>query len=714
MNLKERLRSVLRGHPLPLPRKGSGFMTMLTPNPEIDLEPIKTRQQKLEAFVGWVYAAVSVIMTDVGQASWNIVTRKGERPEDTEFLDPRKIPGHFRRPNDFSSFRDAIELTQLHLDLVGEAFWHLLTPGDGSDEVIGFEVVYPHWIDDPIVREGRLVGWRVVIPGATGHREIAARDMIFFRYPHPLEPLCGMSPVAAIALSHELDQQARAYGAGLLKNNAIPPILITTEQELDPGDADIIGERWKDRHLLRPGEPGVLGKGATAKILGLTLAQIGLDSIDKMTRSQVFGSYGVPESKKGLVEDVNRANALANEITYQRNVIKPRLFRLAWGINVFLIPRIPSINGFEFRFDNPVSEDMAFQLEKVDTMIQRGMITINQGLNMLGEMEQDNGNVFLIPKNVERVPADQLDTPTFGPELQIKPSDRGSHMFEPVEFELAELKFLHRQGNVERRMISTVRVLFSVQQKKVVKAFRENAEEILGPRSAPNYVKDWESWEDEEDGRSLSIPTEVRQAVDQAIEEDRERWIEELAILILISIEAGWAIAKESIGEVAVDFNLIRAKAVEFADRHAAAQVGKILDTTKGTVNRIIALGIEDKRSIEIIADQLRKSFDVMKGGRAAAIARTETSAAVNHGMLETAKETRTRRGVEINKIWLTILDGNCRDDHCRAHRQEVRVDDHFVVGSSFMQRPHDPSAPAGQVINCRCSMVFKKVKVRR
>ena len=217
MNLKERLKMVLRGAPLPLPRKGSGFLTLMTPQPEIDLEPIKTRQQKLEAFVGWIYAATSVIMTDVGQATWNIVTRKGERPEDTEFLAPEKIPGHFRRPNDFSSFRDVIELTQLHLDLVGEAFWHLITPSPESEEVVGFEVVYPHWINDPIVKEGRLFGWRISIPGSTGHRVIPARDMIFFRYPHPKEPLCGASPVAAVALSHELDQQARAYGAGLLK-----------------------------------------------------------------------------------------------------------------------------------------------------------------------------------------------------------------------------------------------------------------------------------------------------------------------------------------------------------------------------------------------------------------------------------------------------------------------------------------------------------------
>ncbi len=724
MSLKDRLKSVLRGAPLPLPRKGSGLMTMLTPQPEIDLQPIKTRQQKLEAFVGWVYAATDVIKIDVGQAAWHLVTRRGERPEDTEHLPPEMIPGHFKMPNAFASFKDVIELTTLHLDLVGEAFWHLITAGPESDEVIGFEVVYPHWISDPVVQDGRLVGWRISIPGATGQRTIPARDMIFFRYPHPKEPLCGASPVEAIALSHELDQQARAYGSGLLKNNAVPPILITTEQELDDTDHDIIAERWKDRHLLRPGEPGILGKGATAQVLGLTLKEIGLEVISKMTRQQVFASYGVPESKKGLVEDVNRANGDANERTYQRNVVKPRLFKLAWSINMFLIPRIPALKGAEFEFENPVQEDLEFQLEKVDKMMSRGMITINQGLSMLGEDEQDNGDVFLIPSNVERVTAALLDVPP-ATESLIRPGERWTHIMEPVEFELAELRFLKRQENIERRMIGKVRVLFSKQQKKVVKAFEENAQALLGPQ------KDWARVTiDPQEGdplslhlkdvqtkagkiariREYSLPIVTRDAIDSAIDEDRADWVAEFAAAYLIAIQAGWSLVAESL-DVAVDFDVIRIEAAKFARQAAVEKVALISTETKAVSQRIIALGIEDKRSAEVIAGQLRKAFDTMKGARAATIARTETAAALNHGMLETARATRDRKGQDLDKIWVTILDGSCRDDHCNAHGQRRRLDEHFSIGGNAMMRPHDSSAPANQVINCRCSLIFKKLK---
>jgi len=528
MTLKDKLSQIVRGTPLPIPRKSSsaGMFTQLLPQPEIDLHPIKTREQKLEAFSGWVYAATTAIMTDVGQETWQIVRKRGQRQEDTEAIQSDQIPGQFKRPNSFMTFQDVVELTVLHLDLVGEAFWHIITADNplvevGQGEALGIQIIYPHWIEEPVVQDGRLVGWRINIPNTSGggNQILPTQDVIFFRYPHPKEPLCGASPVEAFAMSHELDLQSRGYGAGLLKNNAIPPILITTEQDIDPKSADQLAERWKDRHLQRPGEPAVLGKGSKAQLLGLTLNQIGLDVIDKMTRQQVFGSYGVPESKKGLVEDVNRANAEANERTYQRNVIRPRLRKIQWGINMFLMPRIPRVKDMVFEFDSPVDEDKDFILDKTLKMIEKGMITINQGLSMLGEDEQDDGDVFLVPSNVERIPAGLLSaapppdrslppvvrTTRIGnvevaEPVRIGEVDRWSHIMEDPAFELAEVRFLRNQERLERRMLSLMRGLISRQQKIVVRAFLDNSDALLGPR------------------RGMEIPMVTKDAIDDAVD----------------------------------------------------------------------------------------------------------------------------------------------------------------------------------------------------
>lgn len=730
MNFKDRLSLVLRGHPLPIPRAsttGDLFSQML-PSPEIDLHPIKTTSQKLEAFSGWVYACTTAIMTDVGQETWQIIKKRGERKEDIEPLSLDQIPGQFKRPSSFMTFQDIVELTVLHLDLAGEAFWHIITahnqpdgvlPGEG--EALGLELIYPHWVEEPIVQDGVLVGWRINIPNTSGggNQTLPVQDVIFFKYPHPKEPLMGASPVEAFAMSHELDLQSRGYGAGLLKNNAIPPIVITTEQTLSPKDADQLSERWKDRHLLRPGEPAVIGKGSQAQVLGLTLKEIGLEVIDKMTRQQVFGSYGVPESKKGLVEDVNRANADANERTYQKNVIRPRLRKIQWGINMFLMPRIPKVRDMIFQFDSPVDEDKDFILDKTLKMVETGMITINQGLKMLGEDEQDDGDVFLIPSNVERIPAGLLSAAP-EPDRSLPPSvrtDKWSHVMEDTFIELAEVRFLRNQERLERRMLSLMRRLISRQQKAVVKAFLANADALLGPRrgnglnthtlTPEDKTLGWEPTIDEVvKFKDLTIPMVTRDAVDQAINEENEDWNTEILILIILGLETGHVLFADAV-PIAVPFDVIRQRAEAFARSRTRLQIANIQKTTTAQVRRIIALGIESGATPEVIAGQIRQQFDVIKGARAKTIARTEMAGALNHGALETARETQTRRQEEIIKTWITILDGNCRDDHCNAHGQPRQIDELFSIGGSMMSRPHDPTAPAEQVINCRCTMAF-------
>lgn len=723
MKLKDRLSIVLRGHPLPLPRASStgDLFTQMLPTPEIDLHPIKTTAQKLEAFSGWVYAATTAIMTDVGQETWQIIRRRGDRKEDIDALTFEQIPGQFKRPSSFMTFQDLIELTTLHLDLAGEAFWHIITAQHqpegvlvGEGEAVGLELIYPHWVEEPVVQGGILVGWRINIPDTSGggNQVLPVQDIIFFRYPHPKEPLMGASPVEAFAMSHELDLQSRGYGAGLLKNNAIPPIIITTEQNLSPKDADQLSERWKDRHLLRPGEPAVLGKGSTAQVLGLTLKEIGLEVIDKMTRQQVFGSYGVPESKRGLTEQVNRANADANERTYQKNVIRPRLRKIQWGINMFVMPRIPQVKDMEFRFDSPVDEDKDFILDKTLKMVETGMITVNQGLQMLGEEKQDDGDVFLVPTNVERIPLGMLSAaPDPDRTAPVARDKRWSHIMEDTFIELAEVRFLRHQERLERRMLALMRRLISQQQKRVVKAFLENANALLGPRrGVDQYVL---SEEDLSDGvyserHLLSIPMVTKDAIDQAVNEENENWNTEILILFLLGLQAGHVLFADAV-DIAVPFDVIRARAEAFARTQTRIQIANIQATTNAQIRRIIALGIESGASAEVIAGQIRQQFDVIKGARAATIARTEMAAALNHGALETAKETQIRSQEEILKTWITILDGNCRDDHCNAHGQTRNIDDLFAVGGSMMTRPHDPTAPAAQVINCRCTLAFSK-----
>lgn len=89
---------------------------------------------------------------------------------------------------------------------------------------------------------------------------------------------------------------------------------------------------------------------------------------------------------------------------------------------------------------------------------------------------------------------------------------------------------------------------------------------------------------------------------------------------------------------------------------------------------------------------------------RAERIGRTEATGAYNAGALEAGVVEEA--GV---KRWLATADGRTRASHLAADGQCVPVQDTFTVGGASMQMPGDPSAPAGEVIQCRCSIVFAR-----
>lgn len=57
-------------------------------------------------------------------------------------------------------------------------------------------------------------------------------------------------------------------------------------------------------------------------------------------------------------------------------------------------------------------------------------------------------------------------------------------------------------------------------------------------------------------------------------------------------------------------------------------------------------------------------------------------------------------------KRWVSRHDARVRPTHEIAHGQTVRLADRFIVGYARLLYPGDPTAPIGEVANCRCTLV--------
>lgn len=86
---------------------------------------------------------------------------------------------------------------------------------------------------------------------------------------------------------------------------------------------------------------------------------------------------------------------------------------------------------------------------------------------------------------------------------------------------------------------------------------------------------------------------------------------------------------------------------------------------------------------------------------RATRIARTEATGASNFAALRALQDEGWT-----HKQWLATNDSRTRPDHLAAQGQTVLIDSPFSIGGFSLMIPGDPSAPAGEVINCRCTII--------
>ena len=148
-----------------------------------------------------------------------------------------------------------------------------------------------------------------------------------------------------------------------------------------------------------------------------------------------------------------------------------------------------------------------------------------------------------------------------------------------------------------------------------------------------------------------------------------------------------------------------------------AALVVKVSDTMRNDIQDVVINGLANGGTIDTIADDIlklnvpildsdRKFTKDPQRFRAMRIARTECGGAAGWASNESVK---TLNIPDLKKMWVATTGSNrTRSTHLAANRQEVGMNEKFLVGSAYLEYPGDQSANApGETINCRCSHLF-------
>ena len=157
--------------------------------------------------------------------------------------------------------------------------------------------------------------------------------------------------------------------------------------------------------------------------------------------------------------------------------------------------------------------------------------------------------------------------------------------------------------------------------------------------------------------------------------------------------------------------------AIEYIQRYGPSRARQLTETTAKQLSQIVVRGQrEGKTSTAIMRDLINK-IPKLAAARAKIIAETEIHSATQFGAYNAAlRSSRT-----LVKIWQTVEDDRVRDfwqgaqySHAAAQGQKKGLDIPFQIphiggGTEALRFPGDPEGSAGNIINCRCAVLYEE-----
>lgn len=232
-----------------------------------------------------------------------------------------------------------------------------------------------------------------------------------------------------------------------------------------------------------------------------------------------------------------------------------------------------------------------------------------------------------------------------------------------------------------------------------LKRARENIIQILA--GAPSDYQTWHL-------------TELQKEIDRVL----SSFSNSAGQTVSAAASKGWTVAAESIDR-AISVSGISAVMPRIDSGQlmgiSSFMVERIKDVSTVTASKMrleVGLTMIGSQSINDTIDRVAQIMDTTDVARVKTIVGTGLSS-----VWSVARDTRSMQseevGVEMEKIWRRSGKIHSRLTHDLADGQRVPAADNFNIGGVSMRHPHDPAAPAKEIINCGCIALYRPKGVR-
>lgn len=391
--------------------------------------PERGTKEILEGYssMPWLRAVEARISQAVASTQWTLYagTGKNNKPPKTiqraMFLDRqrmirrdidhgtmRQIEEHvmldaLNQANDYLVGQELLLSTQIHLDLVGEAFW--IKERNGLGVPSGFWPIPPHWVwrtptpENPFYRV-QFNAW---------HGEIPDTEIIWFRQPDPANPYGRGSGIArSLADELETDEFAARHTRMTFINRARPDFIVWPEETksdvgtLSPENATRLGERWRNEHqgFWNAAKPFFATRKIGVKELGMSFQDLQMVPLREFERNTIRQVFGIPPEMLGIIEPgAARATIETGEYIFEKHVIQPRREFLRMYLQERLVPEYDE--RLVIDFVSTIAQDATHRLEMAKAAPWSMKVDEWRELQGLEPLEGKKGQGFMVPTAME-------------------------------------------------------------------------------------------------------------------------------------------------------------------------------------------------------------------------------------------------------------------------------------------------------------------------
>lgn len=502
---------------------------------------------------------------------------------------------------------------------------------------------------------------------------IPKEDIIHWKWMiDPEYPYKGIGAIALAAREVDRDNEASAYIFSLLKNNAVPPLVVNLEEDDDSTqeEIDAMGLKWIQKHSK--GQPAFISAGMKVTQLGYDLNKLAGETLADVPETRIAASFHVPPSVAGLNVGVKRSDygdtAARKAFTEQTLMALWRSF--ASEMYNGLKDEFPTGNNFTLQFDvsrvGALQELKKDQRQSVNELWKSGMVTRAEAKQELGIKPLPGDDVYYVSLATEFVPAEgsgsvvRVDNNT--------PKALGSGV---------ELKAKRR--SVSKALLTIRKTSARKMESALEKYFGSLADRVV-ERASKSVTSE-----------QLSVKAKLPNA-DDLLNASDDAELEKLIKRFYVQvIELSWDSWNVTLGiEKAFD---LTDPAVTRALAMAGDHVAEIQDTTKDALRDLLQQANENGWSIDQIVrgvdgqPGLRDIVDETYKNRARAVAISELGQAQNRATVE------RYRGADVQKV--EILDGGDDDSAPACNLANGQIWTLELFEKNLLQHPNCSRAAA-------------------